>query len=877
MRNLLIIISMLMVHISFAQDIDELNLKAKNAYEQGEYKNAIKFSEQALEVIGENNNKSKPQYIDALNNLAYAQMSLGYFNESIHNFKLILTIYNKNGLNSIEYLEAVTNVAKIYNVVSKPDSVEIYYKIGMQLFEKSSQKNSRYYKRNINSFFSALVELKAVFASLIDQKGYTKEAIEHLEPVIEVIQSTFPGNYYSQYFYATLLNNIGNYYMELEDVGSASNYFLQYNAIIDENSKPAEYLQSLTNMGTLYSKQGNPDSAIYYWQKAIDWGNKKSLQTLTSYKSVLVNLGSELAYLEMYDSALFYLKKSLEIQNSHTGYDAYLYKNTLFNLAAAYNWSGKYKKANEIWRILLNRMKGEIQYNFSFLTEAEKRQFYQIQKFYYDNFANYCLEASGIIPDLQYSDSLYKGLELASDLYNNRVMTKGIILNSTQKMRKRILEGQDENIKRKFLDWIDMRYQLISMLAKSNSEIAEINQLQKEIEEMEVELSRNSDPFRKGFVFSDIKWQDIQKNLGPGEVAIETIRILNGLGYLALIITSETVDQPHLTVVLSGNNKFLEKERMSYYNNAVKFQLKDTLSYKIFMEPIIKEARQLLPMDTDITKIYFSADGIYHQINLNTLYNVSSKKYLIDEYDIVMMESTRFLALNEEKEGDVIDNSAFLVGNPSYTIDAQNATNYFSPLPGSETEVKNIANQLTKKYWKVKVNMGKDATTGSLKKISSPKILHIATHGFFIALDTLSENNTLLSLLLNSGLALVGINQNDNETREAGILRAYEATNLNLDNTELVVLSACESGLGNYYPGEGVYGLQKAFFTAGAKHIIMSLWKVDDEATHLLMDYFYTAYLEHNDMHKAFKTAQLKLRDKYHDPKYWGAFVLLNG
>ncbi len=877
MRNVLIIVSILIVQKSFTQDIKDLNLKSKTAYDMGEYSKALNYSEEALKIIGEPTKSERAEYIVALNNVAYAQMSLGHFEESIQNFKLTLSAFPKKEFNTVDYLEAVANMAKIYNAVSKSDSLEIYYKMGMQLFDEASHKNSKNYKKNIYGFYRNYIELTALYASFLNSKGYYQEAIVQLEPLAESIRITFPDDYKTLYFYTTLLNNLGNYYMEREDLANASSYFIEYNTLINKQSKPADYLQSLTNLGTLHSNTGNPDSAIYYWNKAIEWGNFKDLQTLTSYKSVLVNLGAELGHLELYDTAIYFIEKSLQIQNTHSGYDAYLYKNTLFNLAAVYNWAGNYSKSSEVWRILLSRLEKEIQYNFSFLTEAEKRKFFQMQQFYFENFANFCLEASGLIPSIQYSDSLYTGLDLASDLYNNRIMTKGLLLNATNKMRQRILNSQDEKAKTKFLDWIDKRYMLISLLGQTNPDLEEINQLQEEIEQSEIELSRASDPFRKGFVISETNWKDIQMKLKPGEVAVETIRIVNGLGYLALILTSETVDQPHMAMIMSKANRLLEKERMSYYKNAIKFEIEDSVSYKVFWEPIIKEARKKMPEGTKVTKVYFSPDGIYHQINLNTLFNKESNKYLLDEIDVLMMESTKHLATKEMEMAGNLEKRAVLVGNPSFTLDPKNATNFFLALPGTEEEISAIATQLEAKNWKVEVNKGTGATSAAVKDIESPEIVHIATHGFFIGLDAERNNDNLIALLLNSGLAFVGVNQNDIETREAGILRSYEATNLNLDDTELVVLSACDTGLGNYYPGEGVYGLQKAFFAAGAKHIIMSLWKVDDEATQQLMNYFYSAYLENNDMQNAFKIAQLKLRQKYPDPKYWGAFVLLKG
>jgi CHAT domain-containing protein len=153
-------------------------------------------------------------------------------------------------------------------------------------------------------------------------------------------------------------------------------------------------------------------------------------------------------------------------------------------------------------------------------------------------------------------------------------------------------------------------------------------------------------------------------------------------------------------------------------------------------------------------------------------------------------------------------------------------------------------------------------------------VLHIATHGYFHPDAGEKENPLLRSGLMLAGANLTIIGKAPDKTDD-GVLTAYEAMNLNLDNTDLVVLSACETGLGDVSNGEGVYGLERAFKVAGASTIIMSLWKVSDEATAYLMTGFYENWLKGQTKRLAFINAQLATRNKFKFPYYWGAFVMV--
>jgi CHAT domain-containing protein len=143
-----------------------------------------------------------------------------------------------------------------------------------------------------------------------------------------------------------------------------------------------------------------------------------------------------------------------------------------------------------------------------------------------------------------------------------------------------------------------------------------------------------------------------------------------------------------------------------------------------------------------------------------------------------------------------------------------------------------------------------------------------------------NENALTQNPLMRTGLLLKGAGDLLDKTQynynmENGILTAYEAMSLNLDKTDLVVLSACETGLGELESGEGVYGLQRAFLVAGAKVLIMSMFKVDDEATQKLMLKFYQKWLNSGNMRQSFTDAKIELRIEYPEPIFWGAFMMI--
>jgi CHAT domain-containing protein len=213
------------------------------------------------------------------------------------------------------------------------------------------------------------------------------------------------------------------------------------------------------------------------------------------------------------------------------------------------------------------------------------------------------------------------------------------------------------------------------------------------------------------------------------------------------------------------------------------------------------------------------------------------------------------------------------------------STLIFGPLAGTAEEAQEIANQVKDAI----VLTGSEATENALKRLQGPRILHIATHGFFLQ-DTnatpgfwgttpFSDRGStatakLSDPLLRSGLALAGFNQRQSGA-EDGVLTALEAASLDLSGTQLVVLSACETGVGQASNGEGVYGLRRAFVMAGAQTQILSLWRVDDLATKDLMVSYYERLQAHQGRSAGLRDVQITMlkSETYQHPYYWAAFI----
>jgi CHAT domain-containing protein len=499
-----------------------------------------------------------------------------------------------------------------------------------------------------------------------------------------------------------------------------------------------------------------------------------------------------------------------------------------------------------------------------------------------------------------------------------QIFNKTITLFAAQKVRENLL--QDTILSPVFGQWRDTREQLAWCYTQSkevlNSGQISIPKLEAEVDSLEQILVRSTAAFGTASVRNTPSWLDLQKRLQTGEAALEIVRFneyhleQSDVAHYAVMIITLEASQPiflQLPPAEQLDQILIEKyllECAALQGKGQTGNLYDAFWGKI--EPYLK----------GISRVYVSADGAFLKINIGAI-KLPDGQYVADRYDIRNVLSLKDIGLPKDPvkmQGST--KTAYLAGNPMFLLKGpgdvasvtlrsvsetpdsiakidpfedllRNADETrglsLSPLPDSEHEVNDIAALLRKKDWKTIVTTGQSAKEGDVKSLQSPTVLHLATHGYFLAnvrsgtaglSRSVLENNPMLrSMIFFAGAQ----NTLDKKTlgKEDGILTAYEAQNLRLEGTELVVLSACQTAQGKIQNGEGVYGLQRALRIAGAKAVMLSLWDVDDKVGREFMITFYEKWLGGMGKQEAFRAAQLEVKKKHPLPFYWAGFVLI--
>ncbi len=864
---------------------NSMNLLGNIYYAKGEYYKAIFYFGSEKEAKKAAYGVDSPNYARALNNLSVVLVRLGQNRDAEPILRESLELKIRTfGENDTSVAFSANNLGVVCFNLSKYNEAEKYYLLALKIRKQHKADNPVSYAQTLYNL-----------GSLYKVLGNYTNALKYLTEAVDIFKKEL-GNNDNKTLNAK--SELGMTYLSAGHPEKAKDLLEEYKDNIKKikGSEHPDYYYSLYSI------------AMYYWSnKQYAEAEKLLLNILNNveekignghplYASCLNSLGLIYWQTGKLQKAEKYLTNSEKIRRFVYGEHHFEYATALHNLAAVQKALGKYDISDKNYKKAFNLYVEQIKKVFPGLSELEKAKFY-----------NKLLERFNLY-NLYVLDRMKEKPELIADMYYFRQLTKGRLLDVSRKIRKEILSSNNPELISKYKVWSSLREKVSKLYldtergrqrSKDN-----IDSVEAKINNLEKYLSEHSLAFKQVGQKRFYHWQDVQKQLADDEAAVEIIRVnifdnkwLDSAYYAILIIKKETRNYPELVLLRNGYS--LEKYYINNYLNSMQFQIDDPYSYAAFWEKIEDKI-------SGKTTVYVSPDGIYNKINLATLQGPDGS-YVIDRYNIVLVSKTSDIANRTTKRVEIRTASVF--GNPKYAlnkedimsfamaekqfsvlsrIEMESANRLIPPLPGSEVEINNIKKLFEEHNWRVSTYLGNEADEYNFKRITSAGVLHLATHGYFLPSPDIDKNKISLGIdiekplrdaMLRSGLLFAGASNSlfsdafKSIEGENGVLTAYEASSLLFDNVNLLVLSACETGLGDIKNGEGVYGLQRAFQVAGTGNLIMSLWKVSDYATQILMTSFYSYFLEGNSVSQSLRQAQLDLKSQFEHPYYWGGFI----
>ncbi len=769
-----------------------------------------------------------------------------------------------------------------------------------QAFQYELTFGEKLFGKNTWAYYAALSD----FAWFYFSHGYYAKALNYYKEMETISEQIGIENDEAD---AVLYDNIAKTNELLGNIAVAAKYYERAKDIYRDKlgEEHPSYLMFIDNLAVFYNRNGREKDADFLFMKVIQLLFK--LDNPPIYMNYLANdIGLWAFNKGEYEISDIFFQSLYEIIMSDVSYyHADMYH--LLTLTEYYNWKKDFSKTQKLVLIINQYYNMQMKNNALLLEREQREAFWNTLKPVFELFK----KVSVANPST----------DLISLCYNNQLVNKSILLNYDRQVRE-IIHSSNENIKSIYDSYRQTNDDLFRLyqIKKTEDLSHNIEILNEKSRNLGEELIQKIQPFIE--LKENITWKDIQSRLAYDEVAIEFMTVnynnsSDGALYYALLLSKNSespkfiplFEEKQLDDLFEENDHNYDIYRASSRNPTKTVNYGERL-YELIWKP-------LEPNLKNIRKIYYSPSGKLNLIAFAAI-PVDNNSVLMEKYDLYQLTSTREIILNDDMSGKI--KNVTLFGGISYDVNDADASKVFlsaeketpttftdslqekkesfKPLNATLLEVENIGKILNNMNVDTKLYIDIHATEKSFKDLDgkSTDIIHIATHGFYLPQTevkkgdfhylTFSDENKEIAIdnpLLYSGLALAGANRAWKgemlpKNWEDGILTSHEISQMDLSNTKLVVLSACETGLGYIDGDEGVFGLQRAFKMAGVQTILMSLWPVPDKTTADLMELFYRYWLiEKLNKHDAFKKAQREIRSKNPaDIQSWAAFVMID-
>ncbi len=738
-----------------------------------------------------------------------------------------------------------------------------------------------------------------------------------------------------------LLIQKGQIRVMIENIEGAKKSFLEAKSIFEEegDNSSIDYALCLSGLALTYQKTGdycisnilNNVSVNIFKNVASTIGANLSMDS--RYLTIWNNIALNYQYMGDFDKANEIQEEILKTGENGSG--SYL---VLVNEAYTEIQKGNYEKAIQLidranegdygymykdyayQNLILSLYLSEDKHSINVLKhyiDYSKRNLSSVLLTYAEfERENYWSQRSLLLEMLTNAVSWkYQTPELLEESYNITLFTKSLLSRFSKILIDYAKNSSSNEIKEKYRLLLSLKKKIITKGISTDS----VTAFQEKINTIERDLITSISNYRDIFDDSRITCDNVRKKLKNGEVAIEFVLFpefhsgKEGTGYYGALIERSESEYPKFVKLCKFDSFDEAMDKGTLVENEFVdslYSLHNEQLYHLIFQPLEKYLH-------DGETIYYSPVSGLHKVNVQAI-PVNGQR-LMDKYHLIEVSSTAQLLESNWLETQDQLSDAFLIGGVDYSENIEDmaleALNYvrsglktyvttrsanrgsWDPISGTLIEAQQIDSILCSKKVKTVFLSGGKASEEAFKNLdgNSPAIIHFATHGFFYEEkgdattqyfdNTNSYANKRLPMQF-SGLLLAGANNAWKGNLppmniEDGILTAEEISQMDLSRTKIAMLSACDTGLGKIDDIDGVYGLQRGFKMAGVETIVMSLWKVPDDATQILMVEFYKNLMSGKSKLQSLKDAQKYLRQvdngKFDKPEYWASFIMLDG